>query len=310
VLPLSTNNKKGESGPKKKQTNAIQSPFKDVVFVKVIARGSQATVYQCQFKHQTFASKHVAKDDNVSKVNKDALKREIGILEELKHKNILKFVEKIFAEQEIILIIELCDWSLQEMMKFRTQHENSLKIDEMIWCAKEIAEGVKYLHSTPIVHKDLKTKNVLVKKDSRHFKFTDQQICICDFGNSEPSRDCHSYGGTPRFIAPEVIKVKENRGSFDGFKADVWSFGMLLYELMTGTLPYFGVDDITVIELYTLRGIKPYLNLFIDEHNLMKNPKWKEFILLHKSCTQMEPAARPTIESILDKLQQLLIQTH
>lgn len=101
----------------------------------------------------------------------------------------------------------------------------------LLW-ACQLAAGIKYLHDNDIVHRDLKSPNVLLAQDNQTLKIT-------DFGSSKKmdgGRDMPtSFNGTVAWMSPEAI-----RSEASGKGVDVWSFGVMLWELVTGEVPYKG----------------------------------------------------------------------
>lgn len=114
-------------------------------------------------------------------------------------------------------------------------NHTAVPIEKLITFSLEIARGMEYIHSQGIIHRDLKPENVLISEDF-HLK-------IADFGIAceEAYRDVFTDDpGTYRWMAPEMIKRKSY-----GRKVDVYSFGLILWEMVTGTIPY---DDMTPIQ--------------------------------------------------------------
>lgn len=108
------------------------------------------------------------------------------------------------------------------------QGGKNLPLDRMISIALDVARGMAYVHSQGVIHRDLKPENILF----------DQNWCpkIADFGVACDEACCdplEEYAGTYRWMAPEMIKHKSY-----GRKVDVYSFGLLLWEMVTGALPY------------------------------------------------------------------------
>ena len=102
--------------------------------------------------------------------------------------------------------------------------------------AFKIAEGLSYLHKKNIVHRDIKPENILLKD-----KTENSDVVLCDFGFSQrlkKEKKCTQICGSKGFMAPEVLD-----GQPYSFPADVWSFGVMLYALVSGKLP-FGVPDL------------------------------------------------------------------
>lgn len=94
---------------------------------------------------------------------------------------------------------------------------------------KQLLEGLKYMHSQGIIHRDVKLDNILIDADST--------IKLCDYGVSKlikSNKVMNEQCDTPAYIAPEII----NGDSYTGFNADLWSAGVVLYTILSGTLPF------------------------------------------------------------------------
>ena len=101
--------------------------------------------------------------------------------------------------------------------------------------ALDIARGMEYIHSQGVIHRDLKPENVLIDKEF-HLKIADFGIACGEAYYDSPADD----PGTYRWMAPEMIKKKSY-----GRKVDVYSFGLILWEMVAGTIPY---EDMTPIQ--------------------------------------------------------------
>jgi len=110
----------------------------------------------------------------------------------------------------------------------------SLPLQKLIAIALDIARGMEYIHSQGVIHRDLKPENVLIDQDF-HMK-------IADFGIACEEAYCDSLAddpGTYRWMAPEMIKHKSY-----GRRVDVYSFGLILWEMVAGTIPYEDMNPI------------------------------------------------------------------
>lgn len=110
----------------------------------------------------------------------------------------------------------------------------SLPLQKLLSIALDIARGMEYIHSQGVIHRDLKPENVLIDQDS-HLK-------VADFGVACDEAYCDSLAddpGTYRWMAPEMIKHKSY-----GRKVDVYSFGLILWEMVAGTIPYEDMNPI------------------------------------------------------------------
>ena len=160
---------------------------------------------------------------------------EIKLLATLRHKNVMELVEVFYNDEKgkIYIVLEYCCAVLKDML------EQSDMKKFPTWQAhfyfKQLMDGLGYLHSRGIIHKDIKPGNLLLN--------TAGILKIADFGTVEildrfaPDDSICSSQGTPAFQPPEIANGVE---SFPGFKVDVWSSGITLYNFVTGEYPFNG----------------------------------------------------------------------
>ncbi|KAJ6253176.1 serine/threonine-protein kinase fhke-related [Anaeramoeba flamelloides] len=222
------------SVPKTKVKKIEESEIGEIFEINgIIGKGSFGTVYSATHlqTNTVVALKVIEKNSKqLGGTNENQnLKQEILILTSLNHPNIIQ-VEEIFeTEDYLIFCMELIEGgNLKEFLeKLEQIDEETVKS-----LFHQIIKAVNYLHQEGIVHRDLKLENVLV-----HKKHNFIQIKITDFGLSKMLHThtiLKTLCGTPLYIAPEVL----SSGIF-GYsqKVDIWSLGMILFQLLTGNLP-------------------------------------------------------------------------
>ncbi|XP_008561843.1 PREDICTED: mitogen-activated protein kinase kinase kinase MLK4-like, partial [Galeopterus variegatus] len=158
--------------------------------------------------------------------------------------------------------------------------------------AVQIARGMLYLHQeavVPILHRDLKSSNILLLEKIEHDDVFNKTLKITDFGLA---REWHrttkmSAAGTYAWMAPEVIK-----SSLFSKGSDVWSYGVLLWELLTGEVPYRGIDGLAVA--YGVAVNK----LTLPIPSTCPEP----FARLMRECWEQDPHIRPSFALILEQL--------
>ncbi|KAK1378737.1 Serine/threonine-protein kinase HT1 [Heracleum sosnowskyi] len=153
--------------------------------------------------------------------------REVTLLSRLHHQNVIKFVAACRKKPVFCVITEyLSDGSLRAYLRKIEQKPIPLqKINSM---ALDIARGMEFIHSQGIIHRDLKPENILINQDF--------QLKIADFGIACDEANCDSLiddPGTFRWMAPEMLKRKSYSK-----KVDMYSFGLILFEMVSGTIPY------------------------------------------------------------------------
>lgn len=171
------------------------------------------------------------------------VKRETRLMQRLNHKNVIKLIDIIYNEekQKLYLIMEYCVTVLQEL--FDRAPDNKLPVSQAHHYFVQLIDGLGYLHSLGIIHKDIKPSNLLINNAD--------MIKITDLGVSEQldmfEREdwCSMSQGSPAFQAPELA---EGVDKFNGYKIDIWSSGVTLYSITTGKYPFEGENIYRLFE--------------------------------------------------------------
>ncbi|KAG5894098.1 hypothetical protein JTB14_003954 [Gonioctena quinquepunctata] len=233
----------------------------------LLGKGGFASVYRarCLKTGTEVAIKMIDKKLMQATGMVNRVKQEVSIHTRLKHPSVLELYECFEDINYVYLVLELCHkGELQKWVKERVLSEV-----EVSGIMGQVVEGIKYLHSYNILHRDLSLSNLLLTRD--------MQVKIADFGLAtqltRPDEKHTTMCGTPNFISPEVA----SRGSH-GLEADVWGIGCLLYTLLVGTPPFDtpGVKSTltkVVMSNYTLPShLSPEAKDLIDSL-LQKNPR-------------------------------------
>ncbi|KHJ43406.1 kinase domain protein [Trichuris suis] len=169
--------------------------------------------------------------------------------------NIVAIYDVFFQEQFCFLVMELCDSSLNAMIR----EEGSLSMPNFESVLKGLASGYKALSDIGIIHRDLKPANILLKycieNDSK--TKTIAQVKIADFGCSRlADTKLHTkLIGTPLYMAPEIGASVLTKGEYD-FKIDMWSIGIVLYECIAGKVPF---DEKALCKLFLFSANRNYV---------------------------------------------------
>ncbi|CAD8051474.1 unnamed protein product [Paramecium sonneborni] len=153
-----------------------------------------------------------------------SLHKEIEIMKRLKHPNIVQLYDVYSTQNNTYLVQEYCNGP--DLKQYLAAKKN-LEEDEAIKMIKQIANGLKEIVSNNFIHRDLKPANILIN---------DGQCKIADFGFSRPlPSECvmESLVGTPLYMAPQILTKQQYTS-----KCDVWSLGLIFYEMLFGTLPW------------------------------------------------------------------------
>ena len=172
------------------------------------------------------AIKILNKKKMVNQNDLQRVEREINILKNINHVNLIK-INKIKEDAEnYYLIMEYCEKG--ELFNYIVKNKR-LKENEASFFFYQIINGVEYLHNKNIVHRDMKPENLLLNQNNI--------IKIIDFGLSNYYDDGNLLStlcGSPFYSSPELI----NGQKYDGFSVDIWSIGISLYAMIYGYLPF------------------------------------------------------------------------
>ncbi|KAH9488302.1 Serine/threonine-protein kinase stk11 [Bulinus truncatus] len=163
------------------------------------------------------------------------VQREIQLLKRLHHKNVIQLNDVMYNEekQKMYIVMEYCACELQEMLESVPSKKFPIWQAHGYFC--QLIDGLEYLHSHGIVHKDIKPGNLLVTNDET-LKITDLGVAeaLDMFASCD---ECRTSQGSPAFQPPEIAN---GLNTFSGFKVDVWSSGVTLYNITTGKYPFEG----------------------------------------------------------------------
>ncbi|XP_066591482.1 serine/threonine-protein kinase MARK2-like isoform X17 [Prorops nasuta] len=227
--------------------------------LKTIGKGNFAKVKLA--KHVPTGKEVAIKIIDKTQLNPGSLQklfREVRIMKMLDHPNIVKLFQVIETEKTLYLVMEYASGG--EVFDYLVLH-GRMKEKEARAKFRQIVSAVQYCHQKKIIHRDLKAENLLLDSE--------MNIKIADFGFSNeftPGNKLDTFCGSPPYAAPELFQGKK----YDGPEVDVWSLGVILYTLVSGSLPF---DGSTLRELRerVLRGkyrIPFYMST--DCENLLK----------------------------------------
>ncbi|KAK7409886.1 hypothetical protein VNO78_00269 [Psophocarpus tetragonolobus] len=251
-------------------------------YEKIIASGPFSDLYKGTFCNQDVAVK-VLKHENLNENILREFSQEVYILSKMQHKNVVKFVGACTKPPNLYLVTEYMSGG--SMFDFLHKRETILSLSSLLKVAIDVSEGMKYLHQNDIIHRDLKTANLLIDENG--------VVKVADFGVArmhDQSGIMTAETGTYRWMAPEVISHQP----YD-HKADIFSFGIVLWELLTGKLPYEHLSPLQAAVGVIQKGLRPK----IPNHT---HPNLVE--LLHW-CWHQDSSLRPDFSEILEFLRHL-----
>jgi len=218
--------------------------------------------------------------------------KEVGLMCIAQHPNVVRICGAYTANgntEEPFIVTELCQrGNLHEAVVAQYElNPEGFEYYRMLTMCLDIAKSLAYLHSLGIIHRDVKTTNFLVGED-----FTVKMI---DFGVSRVlTTSLMTTVGTPTFMAPEVLGGKTVYTEL----ADVYSFGLVIYELLSGAEPYADVPALS-LAMEVLKGVRPTLRPEVVNR---ANP---DFIVMMKQCWSKEESDRPGFKEIMVTLLRL-----
>ncbi|VEN45229.1 unnamed protein product [Callosobruchus maculatus] len=246
-------------------------PFDQITELKFLGCGGQGAVFEAKLNNARVAVKKVSelKDTDIKNLRK------------LNHPNIVKFKGVCTREPQCYCIImEYCHGTLFELLK---NQKNVVTPTRVASWAKQIACGMHYLHSHKIIHRDLKSPNVLIGDE--------ETIKISDFGTSRTWNGVSekmSFAGTVAWMAPEAIQELACSE-----KVDIWSFGIVLWELLTCEVPYDGMEQGAIMYAVGTGKLRPPIPESCPDG----------YKLIMQMCWKMNPKERPSFKLICNHLE-------
>lgn len=207
--------------------------------------------------------------------------QEVYIMRKIRHKNVVQFIGACTHPPSLFIVTEFMSGG--SLYDFLHKQKGVFKLPTLLRVAIDICKGMNYLHQNDIIHRDLKTANILMDEN--------EVVKVADFGVARvitQSGVMTAETGTYRWMAPEVIEHKP----YD-HKADVFSFAVMIWELLTGKLPYDYLTPLQAAVGVVQKALRP---------TIPKHTHHKLADLIEK-CWQQDPALRPDFSEILDNLQ-------
>lgn len=310
-------------------TRHVQQPHlltlidpQEIFLQRIIGEGSFGRVWNAKWrssrvavKEFVFAQAAVAGKSSMQKEIIEEIIGEAGMMAILRHPNVLQLFGCSLTAQAIWIVSELC--SLGSLRQLLDDNEKSLSIDMRLGLALQVAEGMTYLHNQepPIIHRDLKSHNIFVhetftgdddsrsqsersaRKDLSEESFPQSVVVakIGDWGSARAtlsgSRTMTHGVGTACWLAPEVI----NHARASKF-SDVYSYGIVLWELATREEVYQGLETTQIIAKVANEGLRPPVPM---------DCPWKEVMM---KCWEEQPMDRLEFGEIVQELNKILEQ--
>ncbi|XP_043699521.1 probable serine/threonine-protein kinase SIS8 [Telopea speciosissima] len=263
----------------------LEIPWEEIILGERIGLGSYGEVYRGDW-HGTEVAVKKFLDQDISGDALQEFRSEVWIMKRLRHPNVVLLMGAVTRAPNLSIVTEF----LPRGSLYRLIHRPNNQLDERrrLRMALDVARGMNYLHncSPVIVHRDLKSPNLLVDKN--------WVVKVCDFGLSRMKNNTflssRSTAGTAEWMAPEVLR---NEPSDE--KCDVYSFGVILWELSTMQQPWGGMNPMQVV------GAVGFQHRRLDIPEDM-DPVVADII---RKCWQTNPKMRPSFAEIMGALKPL-----
>ncbi|XP_060960525.1 uncharacterized protein LOC115722204 isoform X6 [Cannabis sativa] len=346
-IPLSRNRGSLSSGSSKTaQGSSFPSSFSDEIL-----KAASTSLMRCKYGAVEAAAK--VRTVEVSRTSANDIRNfeygclgEVRILGALQHSCIVEMYghqiscKWISSEdgkseyrvlQSTILMEYITGGSLKGYIeKLAKAGEKHVPVELALCIARDVASALVELHSKHIIHRDIKSENILIDLDRKKVDGT-PIVKICDFDRAVPLRSIlHTCCiaqlgipppdvcvGTPRWMAPEVLRAMHERNRY-GMEIDIWSFGCLLLEMLTLQIPYSGLSEVDIHDHLQI-GKRPQLTDELEELDSSSEPDigqsgseldekkadsvaLKFLVDLFRQCTKENPKDRPTASELYEML--------
>ncbi|CAL8353342.1 unnamed protein product [Lota lota] len=202
--------------------------------------------------------------------------KEVKFLQRIQHPNSIEYKGCFLREHTAWLVMEYCLGSASDLLEV---HKKPLQEVEIAAITHGALQGLAYLHSHNMIHRDIKAGNVLLTEPG--------QVKLADFGSASIASPANSFVGTPYWMAPEVILAMDE-GQYDG-KVDIWSLGITCIELAERKPPLFNMNAMSAL-----------YHIAQNESPTLMSSEWTEYFRnFVDSCLQKLPQDRPNSEELL-----------
>ncbi|XP_076853108.1 serine/threonine-protein kinase TAO2 isoform X2 [Brachyhypopomus gauderio] len=254
-------------------------PEKLFTDLREIGHGSFGAVYFARDvrSNEVVAIKKMSYSGKQSNEKWQDIIKEVKFLQKLRHPNTIEYKGCYLREHTAWLVMEYCLGSASDLLEV---HKKPLQEVEIAAITHGALQGLAYLHSHNMIHRDVKAGNILLTEPG--------QVKLGDFGSASIVAPANSFVGTPYWMAPEVILAMDE-GQYDG-KVDVWSLGITCIELAERKPPLFNMNAMSAL-----------YHIAQNESPVLASSHWSDYFRnFVDSCLQKIPQDRPTSDVLLN----------
>lgn len=264
-----------------------------------IGEGAHGKVYEGKYLDQKVAVKILQPTENPDDHAKleAGFAREVSMLARVQHRNLVKFVGACM-EPVMVIVTELMEGrSLKKYML--THRPNLLDLRCSVKFALDIAQAMDCLHGNGIIHRDLKPDNLLLTADQKTLKLVDfglaREETLAEMMTAET--------GTYRWMAPELystVTLRHGEKKHYNHKVDVYSFAIVLWELLTNRMPFEGMSNLQAAYAAAFKNTRPAISKSLPE----------DLVFILQSCWAEDPDVRPNFAQVVRMLTAFLGTLH
>ncbi|CAM8971535.1 hypothetical protein QQ045_029269 [Rhodiola kirilowii] len=269
--------------------NLLVDP-KSLFLVSKIGEGAHGEVYEGRYNNQVVAIKVLQRGRTSEE--KAALEgrfaREVNMMSRVTHKNLVKFIGAS-KDRLMVIVTELLGISLRKyLISIRPE---KLELRVALGFALDIAQALDFLHANGIIHRDLKPDNLLLTADHKSIK-------LADFGlarEESVTEMMTAETGTYRWMAPELystVTLRQGEKKHYNNKVDVYSFGIVLWELLTNRMPFESMSNLQAA----------YAAAFKHERPSIPEDVPPDLAFIIQSCWVEDPNMRPSFSQVIRML--------
>ncbi|KAM3869332.1 serine/threonine-protein kinase TAO1-like isoform 1-T1 [Diretmus argenteus] len=255
-----------------------EDPEKLFSDLREIGHGSFGAVYFARDvrTNEVVAIKKMSYNGKQSNEKWQDIIKEVKFLQRIRHPNSIEYKGCYLREHTAWLVMEYCLGSASDLLEV---HKKPLQEMEIAAITHGALQGLAYLHSHNMIHRDVKAGNILLTEPG--------QVKLADFGSASIASPANSFVGTPYWMAPEVILAMDE-GQYDG-KVDVWSLGITCIELAERKPPLFNMNAMSAL-----------YHIAQNESPTLQSSEWTDYFRnFIDSCLQKIPQDRPHSDDML-----------